>query len=149
MMAEMDIEATLPSDPTEVPATPADGEFRMYAGGTTQGEIKDAPNAISTILLQPFQFDKTKKHVQDQRRHLHRVRRRVRFAAVPRCLSGRRSLHRLHLGSRESRMAQSITRAAALRAALAARELGILSARDLFSALVERLELPGVVIYLQ
>jgi nitrogen fixation protein NifX len=39
-------------------------------------------------------------------------------------------------------MAQSITREAALRVALAARELGILSARELVSALVERLELP-------
>jgi nitrogen fixation protein NifX len=39
-------------------------------------------------------------------------------------------------------MAQSIGREAALRVALAARELGILSARELVSALVERLELP-------
>jgi nitrogenase molybdenum-iron protein beta chain len=60
MMAEMEVDATLLSDPTEVLDTPADGEFRMYAGGTTQAEIKDAPNAISTILLQPYQLDKTK-----------------------------------------------------------------------------------------
>ncbi|HPU80698.1 dinitrogenase iron-molybdenum cofactor biosynthesis protein [Accumulibacter sp.] len=39
-------------------------------------------------------------------------------------------------------MAQSITREAALRVALAARELGTLSARELVSALVERLDLP-------
>lgn len=39
-------------------------------------------------------------------------------------------------------MSQSITRAAALRVALAARELGSLSARELVSALVERLDLP-------
>jgi nitrogen fixation protein NifX len=39
-------------------------------------------------------------------------------------------------------MAQSITREAALRVALAARELGSLSARELVSALVERLDLP-------
>ncbi|WP_287669217.1 nitrogenase molybdenum-iron protein subunit beta [Accumulibacter sp.] len=35
MMAEMGVDATLLSDPTEVLDTPADGEFRMYAGGTT------------------------------------------------------------------------------------------------------------------
>ena len=39
-------------------------------------------------------------------------------------------------------MAQSITREAALRVALAARELGSVSARELVSALVGRLELP-------
>jgi nitrogen fixation protein NifX len=39
-------------------------------------------------------------------------------------------------------MAQSITREAALRVGLAARELGNLSARELVSALVERLDLP-------
>lgn len=39
-------------------------------------------------------------------------------------------------------MAQSISREAALRVALAARELGSVSARELVSALVERLELP-------
>ena len=37
----------------------------MYAGGTTQAEIKDAPNAITTVLLQPWQLEKTKKLVQD------------------------------------------------------------------------------------
>ncbi|MBN0987573.1 nitrogenase molybdenum-iron protein subunit beta [Amphritea pacifica] len=61
MMADMDVDCTLLSDPTEVLDTPADGEFRMYSGGTTQDEIKDAPNAIDTILLQPWQLTKTKK----------------------------------------------------------------------------------------
>jgi nitrogenase molybdenum-iron protein beta chain len=69
MMAEMEVDATLLSDPTEVLDTPADGEFRMYAGGTTQAEIKDAPNAISTILLQPYQLDKTKKLVENTWNH--------------------------------------------------------------------------------
>jgi nitrogenase molybdenum-iron protein beta chain len=63
------VDATLLSDPTEVLDTPADGEFRMYAGGTTQAEIKDAPNAISTILLQPYQLDKTKKLVENTWNH--------------------------------------------------------------------------------
>ncbi len=53
MMEEMDVDYTLLSDPTEVFDTPADGEFRMYAGGTTMAEVKDAPNAIDTFLLQP------------------------------------------------------------------------------------------------
>ncbi|MDD5322681.1 MAG: nitrogenase molybdenum-iron protein subunit beta [Methylococcales bacterium] len=64
MMKEMGVDYTLMSDPSEVLDTPADGTFRMYAGGTTQAEIKDAPNAIDTLLLQPWQLEKTKKFVQ-------------------------------------------------------------------------------------
>ena len=37
----------------------------MYDGGTTQDEVKDAPNAIDTLLLQPWQLVKTKKHVKN------------------------------------------------------------------------------------
>jgi nitrogenase molybdenum-iron protein beta chain len=44
--------------------TPADGEFRMYAGGTTIAEVEAAPNAITTLLLQPWHLDKTKKLVE-------------------------------------------------------------------------------------
>jgi nitrogenase molybdenum-iron protein beta chain len=65
MMKEMGVDYTLLSDPSEVLDTPADGTFRLYAGGTTQAEIKDAPNAIDTLLLQPWQLEKTKKFVQN------------------------------------------------------------------------------------
>jgi nitrogenase molybdenum-iron protein beta chain len=64
MMKEMGVDYTLMSDPSEVLDTPADGTFRMYAGGTTQAELKDSPNAIDTLLLQPWQLEKTKKYVQ-------------------------------------------------------------------------------------
>lgn len=65
MLKEMDVDYSFLSDPTEVLDTPADGEFRMYAGGTTMDEVKDAPNAIDTLLLQPWQLVKTKKFVQN------------------------------------------------------------------------------------
>lgn len=65
MMKEMGVDYSLLSDPSEVLDTPADGHFRMYAGGTTQAEMKDAPNAIDTLLLQPWQLEKTKKFVQN------------------------------------------------------------------------------------
>lgn len=63
-MKEMGIGYSLLSDPSEVLDTPADGTFRMYEGGTTIAEVKDAPNAIDTLLLQPWQLEKTKKFVQ-------------------------------------------------------------------------------------
>ncbi|MDP2100215.1 MAG: nitrogenase molybdenum-iron protein subunit beta [Methylobacter sp.] len=65
MMKEMGVDYSLLSDPSEVLDTPADGTFRLYSGGTTQAEVKDAPNAIDTLLLQPWQLDKTKKYVQN------------------------------------------------------------------------------------
>ncbi len=64
MMDEMGVPHTLLCDPTEVLDTPTDGEYRMYAGGTSIPEVKDAPNAIDTLLLQPWQLPKTKKFVE-------------------------------------------------------------------------------------
>lgn len=64
MLTEMGVDYTMLSDPTEVLDTPADGEYRMYAGGTTQAEIKDSPNAFTTFLIQPMQLEKTKKFVE-------------------------------------------------------------------------------------
>jgi nitrogenase molybdenum-iron protein beta chain len=64
MLSEMGVEHTLLCDPSEVLDTPADGSYRMYSGGTTQEEVKDAPNAITTFLIQPMQLDKTRKYVE-------------------------------------------------------------------------------------
>ena len=64
MLTEMGVPFSMLSDPTEVLDTPADGTFRMYAGGTTMDEVKDAPNAKTTFLLQPMQLEKTKKFVE-------------------------------------------------------------------------------------
>lgn len=65
MMAQMDVPCSLLSDPSEVLDTPTDGHYRMYAGGTTQQEMREAPNAIDTLLLQPWHLTKTKKMVQE------------------------------------------------------------------------------------
>lgn len=65
MMAQMDVPCSLLSDPSEVLDTPADGHYRMYAGGTTQQEMREAPDAIDTLLLQPWHLLKTKKVVQE------------------------------------------------------------------------------------
>ncbi|ACS84304.1 nitrogenase molybdenum-iron protein subunit beta [Musicola paradisiaca] len=65
MMAQMEVPVSLLSDPSEVLDTPADGHYRMYAGGTSQQAMREAPNAIDTLLLQPWHLIKTKKVVQD------------------------------------------------------------------------------------
>lgn len=65
MMAQMEVPCSLLSDPSEVLDTPADGHYRMYAGGTTQQEMRDAPDAIDTLLLQPWHLVKSKKVVQE------------------------------------------------------------------------------------
>lgn len=64
MLQEMEVDYSFLCDPSEVLDTPTDGEYRMYAGGTTQDEIKDAPNAIDTLMLQPWQLVKTRKYVK-------------------------------------------------------------------------------------
>jgi nitrogenase molybdenum-iron protein beta chain len=69
MLKEMDVDFTFLCDPEEVLDTPADGEFRMYAGGTTIPEVKDAPNAITTFLLQPQGLEKTRKFVEGAWNH--------------------------------------------------------------------------------
>ena len=69
MLKEMDVPFTMLSDPEEVLDTPADGTFTMYAGGTTQDEVKDAPNAYTTFLLQPLTLEKTKKYVEGTWNH--------------------------------------------------------------------------------
>jgi len=69
MLSEMGVDHTMLSDPEEVLDTPADGEYRMYAGGTTQDEMRDAPNAISTLMLQPWQMTKSTKFVENTWKH--------------------------------------------------------------------------------
>ncbi len=65
MMKEMGVDYSVLSDPSEVLDTPADGEYRMYAGGTTIEEVKDAPNAVDTLFLQPWQSVKSRKYVKN------------------------------------------------------------------------------------
>lgn len=69
MLNDMNVPFTMLSDPEEVLDTPADGHFRMFAGGTTQDEIKDAPNALDTFLLQPWHLTKTEKYAQNTWKH--------------------------------------------------------------------------------
>jgi nitrogenase molybdenum-iron protein beta chain len=66
---EMGVDHSMLCDPTEVLDTPADGKFRMYEGGTTYEELKDAPNAITTLLIQPWHLEKTKKFVETTWNH--------------------------------------------------------------------------------
>ena len=64
MLREMGVAYSLLCDPSEVLDTPADGEYHMYDGGTSQDEMKDAPNAIDTLFLQPWQSVKSRKFVK-------------------------------------------------------------------------------------
>jgi nitrogenase molybdenum-iron protein beta chain len=53
MMKEMGVGYSLLCDPTEVLDTPADGEFRMYDGGTRMAEVKDAPTPSTPSCCSP------------------------------------------------------------------------------------------------
>ncbi len=69
MLKEMDVEYSFLSDPSEVLDTPADGHYRMYEGGTPLEEVKDAPNALDTFTLQPWQSVKTQKYLKGTWKH--------------------------------------------------------------------------------
>ena len=69
MLGEMGVDYTYLCDPSEVLDTPATGEYEMYAGGTTIDEVKDAPNAITTLMLQPTTLEKSKKYVEGTWNH--------------------------------------------------------------------------------
>jgi len=56
-----DVELNLISDPSEVLNSPADGNYKMYYGGTPLADVKDAPNSKATILLQKYSTVKVKE----------------------------------------------------------------------------------------
>ncbi len=69
LLDQMGVAYTMISDPTEVLDTPCDGTYRMYADGTSMDEVRDAPNAIDTLFLQPWQATKTRKFATDTWKH--------------------------------------------------------------------------------
>ncbi|MDY6994204.1 MAG: nitrogenase molybdenum-iron protein subunit beta, partial [Pseudomonadota bacterium] len=69
MMAAMGVDYSLLCDPSDVLDLPADGEYNFYDGGTSQAEVKDAPNAIDTLFLQRWQNPKSYKYVQTTWKH--------------------------------------------------------------------------------
>ncbi|WP_394244617.1 nitrogenase molybdenum-iron protein subunit beta [Vibrio astriarenae] len=63
MLDQMGVDYSVLCDPSEVLDTPADGEYRMYAGGTPISEVKSAPNAKATLFLQPEHSVKSRKFI--------------------------------------------------------------------------------------
>jgi len=57
------------SDPSFNFDSPADGTFRMYNGGTTIEELKNAPNAKGTIVLQKYSLSKTLEFIKNNWNH--------------------------------------------------------------------------------
>jgi hypothetical protein len=53
------VKVNIMCDPSENWNTPTDGEFRMYAGGTTKEEVEAALHAKATIVFQEYCCEKT------------------------------------------------------------------------------------------
>ncbi|MBB5022331.1 nitrogenase molybdenum-iron protein subunit beta [Desulfurispira natronophila] len=60
------VEVTILSDPTAMLDSPTDGEYQMYRGGTSLEELKDAPNAKGTIILQKYALPKTAQLIKNK-----------------------------------------------------------------------------------
>jgi nitrogenase molybdenum-iron protein beta chain len=63
MLDMMGVEHTILADNSEVWDTPADGEFRMYDGGTKLDDAKAAINAKATISMQEYCTEKTLDYI--------------------------------------------------------------------------------------
>ncbi|GEB89946.1 nitrogenase molybdenum-iron protein subunit beta [Zymomonas mobilis subsp. pomaceae] len=60
----MGVNYTILSDVSDQFDTPSDGEFRMYDGGTTLDQVRDAVNAKATISMQEYCTPKTLEYAQ-------------------------------------------------------------------------------------
>ncbi len=63
MLGLMGVDYTILSDPSDVFDTPADGEFRMYDGGTKLEDAAAALNAKATFAMQGISAAKTLEYV--------------------------------------------------------------------------------------
>ncbi|GAA0313282.1 nitrogenase molybdenum-iron protein subunit beta [Rhodovulum strictum] len=66
ILAAMGVDCTILSDVSDVYDTPSDGEFRMYAGGTTLEDTRAALNARATISMQEYCTRKTLEFCADK-----------------------------------------------------------------------------------
>jgi nitrogenase molybdenum-iron protein beta chain len=62
----MGIEYTILGDASDLWDTPADGEFRMYDGGTTLEDAANALHAKATVSMQEFCTEKTLAYIADK-----------------------------------------------------------------------------------
>ena len=62
----MGVENTVLADNSDVWDTPADGEFRMYDGGTTLEQARLAINAKATISMQQYSTEKTAAYIAEK-----------------------------------------------------------------------------------
>ncbi len=60
----MNVPHTILADNSDVFDTPTDGEFRMYSGGTTIEECKEAINAKATVSMQEYCTPKTLEYIK-------------------------------------------------------------------------------------
>ena len=63
LMSLMGVETTVLGDASDVFDTPTDGEFRMYAGGTSLAATAAAKDAKATVLLQSISAVKTGEYI--------------------------------------------------------------------------------------
>lgn len=66
MLDQMGVDYTILSDASDQYDTPADGEFRMYSGGTTQEQTKAALDAKATLSMQKWNTRKTMAYIAEQ-----------------------------------------------------------------------------------
>jgi len=83
---QMGVSHTLLCDPSDAWDTPTDGEFRMYDGGTSLEDAKDALNAKATFIMQAFSAEKTAEYILSKGQAVHAFNHPISVAATDRFL---------------------------------------------------------------
>ena len=86
MFDMMGVEYTILADNSEVFDTPADGEFRMYDGGTTLEDTAAAFNAKATVSMQQYCTEKTLAYVAEKGQEVAAFNHPVGVAATDKFL---------------------------------------------------------------
>ncbi|MBI5750958.1 MAG: nitrogenase molybdenum-iron protein subunit beta [Hydrogenophilales bacterium] len=82
----MGVEYTILADNSDVWDTPADGEFRMYDGGTTLVDAKAALHAKGTISMQQYSTEKTMAYIKEKGQEVASFNHPVGVAATDKFL---------------------------------------------------------------
>jgi nitrogenase molybdenum-iron protein beta chain len=65
LLGELGVDITVLGDHSDTLDSPADGEYRLYPGGTPLAEVAAAPGALASLPLQAFSTRRTRDLIRD------------------------------------------------------------------------------------
>jgi nitrogenase molybdenum-iron protein beta chain len=65
LLGQLGVDVTVLGDHSDTLDSPADGEYRLYPGGTPLAEVAAAPGALASLPLQTFSTRRSRKLIED------------------------------------------------------------------------------------